>query len=290
MAARDVNAEMAAANAANAANAEAPSPLTRKLVEALESAGGAAAALQHLDEGADAHAVVGGKTPLVAAAAAGHLAVVSRLLAAGALVDFATPQGYTALIEAAAQGHVKTARLLIEAGGADISHATGFGNTALAKACGGQRGSGSEEIALLLLEKGAARGLGPEWLNKINRNGMTALDHAIVKEHEALADAIRAAGGLTSAEVSASLPPSERLLWATALHPRTGRLTVDVEVALRLIDEGEVDLERRDKNGCTALTNAWPRAREILRRRQQCTLARLARGHPIQLVQRARAR
>ena len=110
----------------------------------------------------------------------------------------------------------------------------------------------------LLLEAAATRGLGLAWLNAINKNDMTALDHAIVKQHEAAADAIRAAGGLTSAEASAALPPGQRLLWASSMHPRTGRLTVDVEVALRAIDEVDAaDLVMCDKtHGLTALMNS----------------------------------
>ena len=236
---------------------EEPSALTLRLFAALNDEDGAAAALQLLDEGADANAVVERKTPLVLAAEHGNPAVVARLIEAGAAVDFVTGEGYSALIVASTHGHAETARLLVRAG-ADISLVTSFGNTALAKACGGNRGPGSTEIVQLLLEAAATRGLGSAWLNAVNKNDMTALDHAIVKQHEAAADAIRAAGGLTSAEASAALPPGQRLLWASSMHPRTGRLTVDVEVALRAIDEvNAADLVMCDKTlGFTALMNS----------------------------------
>mmetsp|Transcript_32404 Transcript_32404/g.81201 ORF Transcript_32404/g.81201 Transcript_32404/m.81201 type:complete len:391 (-) Transcript_32404:202-1374(-) len=67
---------------------------------------------------------VGGRTPLQAAAWAGHAAVVSALLGAGADVDAregeseeaASSSGWTALMAASAEGHAEVVQALLEAG------------------------------------------------------------------------------------------------------------------------------------------------------------------------------
>lgn len=57
-----------------------------------------------------------GNTPLTAAAYAGHVEVVKRLVQAGARVDKPDEEGDTALMQAAWNGHVEVVKVLLNAG------------------------------------------------------------------------------------------------------------------------------------------------------------------------------
>ena len=95
----------------------------------------------------------GGRTALQAAAEAGHLEIVKRLLAAGADVNMpaAKPGGRTALQAAAKAGHYEVVERLLAAG-ADVNMpATVFGETALQ----GASRAGHSEIVKSLLAAGA---------------------------------------------------------------------------------------------------------------------------------------
>lgn len=89
-------------------------------------------------------------TALIAAAHLGHVAVVERLVAAGAPLDHVNNLGWTALMEAVVLGdggadHVATVRALVN-GGADVTIADRDGVAPLAHA----RARGYREIAAVL--------------------------------------------------------------------------------------------------------------------------------------------
>jgi ankyrin repeat protein len=71
-----------------------------------------------LEAGAEVDAVTSGKkmTPLLYAAESGYLAVVQRLVAAGARLDVRDAKGRTALALAEEEGHEDVVRWLREAG------------------------------------------------------------------------------------------------------------------------------------------------------------------------------
>lgn len=90
-----------------------------------------------LRAGVDANAAdLRRRTPLLGAAAAGHVAVVDELLGAGAWVnpheDFATHD--TPLVAAVKNGHMRVVRMLIEAGANPFHHIGEPPRTALAYA------------------------------------------------------------------------------------------------------------------------------------------------------------
>ncbi len=90
-------------------------------------------------------------TPLMAAASAGHAAVVSRLLSLGADVEAARDDGKTALMFAAAGGHAAVVLQLLAAG-ARVDGDVLWGRTALCEAAR----NGHPDVVELLLEHGAA--------------------------------------------------------------------------------------------------------------------------------------
>ncbi len=129
---------------------------------------------------------VKGQTALMWAAAGGYADIVRLLIEHGADVGAATapsadrvpntcricawkpsPGGFTALMFAARAGDIETVSSLLDAG-ADIDRATAEYGSPLVLAAA----SGHEELALYLLEAGAAPGIADE-------NGVTALHHAL---------------------------------------------------------------------------------------------------------------
>jgi hypothetical protein len=82
--------------------------------------------------GADPNACEGTScfTPLQRAAQYGHVAAITALLAAGALMDGASSNGTTALMVAAVEGHTAAVHALLAAG-ADVHRANDGGFTAL---------------------------------------------------------------------------------------------------------------------------------------------------------------
>lgn len=94
-------------------------------------------------------------TALIAAAHLGHVAIVERLIAAGAPLDHVNNLGWTALIESIVLGdggerHRQTLAALVEAG-ADVNLADASGSTPLELA----RGYGYDAMARILLAAGA---------------------------------------------------------------------------------------------------------------------------------------
>ncbi|MFN8388919.1 MAG: ankyrin repeat domain-containing protein [Bdellovibrionota bacterium] len=88
-------------------------------------------------------------TPLMRAAAVGHLEIVEELLNDGADVNERGPRDSTALMFAAGGGHLEIARMLVERG-ADIDAREAGGWTAL---CHAKEDNDGEMVTLLELAK-----------------------------------------------------------------------------------------------------------------------------------------
>mmetsp|Transcript_5917 Transcript_5917/g.17020 ORF Transcript_5917/g.17020 Transcript_5917/m.17020 type:complete len:928 (-) Transcript_5917:85-2868(-) len=93
-----------------------------------------------------------GFTPVIIAAAHGHVDVVRYLIAAGADQNRSNKDGVTSLMYAAASGRVEVMKALLEDGGMDIDATHSNGGTALIEA---STGNSSESVSFLL-ERGAA--------------------------------------------------------------------------------------------------------------------------------------
>jgi ankyrin repeat protein len=133
-----------------------------------------------LDAGASVEAsTVRGDTALMLAALKGHLGIVKRLRARGAVLD---RPGWTPLIYAATGGHDDVVRFLL-AEGASIDAASPNGTTALMMAVREEKFSTAE----LLIERGAD-------VNRRNENGATALAWAERSEDRALVERLKRAG------------------------------------------------------------------------------------------------
>ena len=159
-------------------------------------------ALLLIKEGADVNfCSEHGRTPLIAASAMGLEAVVARLVEAGAALDLADEEGWSALMPASNQGHTAIVQLLIEKG-AKLDLVDKYGRSALMSAFL----YGHAATAQLLSSR-----MNVAALNLVSIGGKTALDWADVlgwakdkvSELAPVADAIRARGGLTAAELEA---------------------------------------------------------------------------------------
>ena len=92
-----------------------------------------------------------GRTPVMAAASAGHSGTCVLLLQRGADVNAESPAGHTALSMAAFHGHDDTVRALLAQGGADVNLETTKGFTALLQCCLG----GHSNTVRILADAGA---------------------------------------------------------------------------------------------------------------------------------------
>ncbi len=125
-----------------------------------------------------------GRTPLMAAAAAGLLRAVEILVLHGASVHTKGHYQCTALHEACASGETAIANYLLSLG-AEIDAGTAHGTTPLMCAAA----FGNLETVRLLLEKGAN-------ITKIDCRGATAADIAREKGEDQAADLIESYSGL----------------------------------------------------------------------------------------------
>ncbi|XP_070515069.1 ankyrin repeat domain-containing protein 17 isoform X3 [Cardiocondyla obscurior] len=102
--------------------------------------------------GADVNAQsTSGNTPLMYGCAGGHEEVVRVLLDSGANVEDHNENGHTPLMEAASAGHVQVAKILLERGAGINTHSNEFKESALTLACY----KGHLEMVRFLLEAGA---------------------------------------------------------------------------------------------------------------------------------------
>jgi ankyrin repeat protein len=117
---------------------------------------------------------------------ASYLDVVRLLIAHGARLDARDPGGFAALHHVAEAGNVEFARVLLEAGAAaspvDVDGFTPLHVAAL---------KGQAGVAVLLLEHGARRDAAVTTAWKDVAVGMTPLDIATLRGHEALARVLR---------------------------------------------------------------------------------------------------
>ncbi|KAM3607795.1 uncharacterized protein V6R79_014071 [Siganus canaliculatus] len=209
-------------------------------------------------------------TPLLAAAAMGHMRTVSRLLFWGAAVDAIDCEGRTALCLAAARGSVEVVRALLDRG-LDENHKDDLGWTPLhAAACEGHR-----SVCATLTERGSMARVGEmdiegrtplilaaqegHWstvrllldrrspIDHRAYDGHSALCAALLEGHAEVAELLMRRGADTDVRDAEGRP----LLYLLVLE---GRL----EMATLLIEKGGVPLESRDSEGRTALhVGSW---------------------------------
>ena len=127
-------------------------------------------------------------SPFLYAGAEGRLEILKMTLSAGADLRSTNRYGGTALIPACHHGHVETVRALL-ATGIDVDHVNRLGWTALLEAVIlGNGGRPYVEIVGLLLARGAKP-------NLADRDGVTPLAHAERRGHREIVRLLRDAGG-----------------------------------------------------------------------------------------------
>ncbi|KAH6626149.1 ankyrin repeat-containing domain protein [Chaetomium sp. MPI-SDFR-AT-0129] len=122
------------------------------------------------------------QTPLLWAAAEGHLTVVRQLLETGAEVGLTDDRGRTLLSLAAGNGHGEIAKLLLEQG-AQAESADDQGRTPLSWAAA----NGYEAVVRMLLDKGAKA-------DSVDEEGWTPLLRAAASKHDATVQLLIAGG------------------------------------------------------------------------------------------------
>ncbi|WP_409328858.1 ankyrin repeat domain-containing protein [Trujillonella humicola] len=135
--------------------------------------------------GADPDALDGRHdTPWLVTGVTGSVAMLEVLLPAGPDLTIRNRFGGVSVIPAAERGHVDYVRRVVETG-IDVNHVNDPGWTALLEAVVYGDGSGPYvEIVRILLAAGADPGIR-------DANGRTALDHALARGHEEIAQALR---------------------------------------------------------------------------------------------------
>ncbi len=133
--------------------------------------------------------VRGSPQALVAAAEAGDLAALRRMLEAGTPVDGRDGRQRTALLAATQANRIDAARLLIERGAnVNVNHVNRLGWTALLEAIIlGDGGAAHTEIVRLLVAGGAD-------VNLADAQGVTPLAHAEQRGQAVIADGLRRVG------------------------------------------------------------------------------------------------
>jgi ankyrin repeat protein len=169
---------------------------------------------------------------LVAAADAGNMAAIKRLIDSGASPDAMNQHGRPALLAAAIRGHGNIADALLRRG-ANANAIDGSGKALLM----GATDAGSESVTKLLLRHGAM-------VNAVDRHGRTALSTAAWRGHGTIVDALLAVGA------DPNLRPTDG---ASALMGAA--VNGYAAIAGRLLANGAA-IDDADKNGFTALIRA----------------------------------
>ncbi|MFP6743349.1 MAG: ankyrin repeat domain-containing protein [Alphaproteobacteria bacterium] len=169
---------------------------------------------------------------LVAAADAGNLAAIKRLIDSGVSPDAINQHGRPALLAAAIGGHDGIAEALLRRG-ANANAIDGSGKALLM----GAADAGSEAVTKLLLRHGAM-------VNAVDRHGRAALSTAAWRGYGAVVDALLAVGA------DPNLRPTDG---ASALMGAA--VNGYAAVAGRLLANG-VAINDADKDGFTALIRA----------------------------------
>lgn len=194
-----------------------------------------------------------GWTPLMAAAVEGHVEVISELLEAGAEVDLPCgAERQTPLQAAAEEGHVAAARALLQ-GGASVDAADGEGTTALLTAAW----LGHHEVVEELISAGAN-------VNTSSSDGRSPLFAAAQEGHEAVVRSLLAAG----AQVNYARTQGETALYIAAHKGEMGCVEA-------LLNAG-ADATIQDLEGDTPVSLAAKEGHEDL-------IALLVRRSPAQL-------
>ena len=170
---------------------------------------------------------------LMAAASKGHMEILARLIAAGAVIDLSAPPiGGTALHAASISNKPRAIACLLKAG-AKVNLATGpRRETALIYAV---RYGRLEAVNLLVKHKGIA-------LDLADADGLTALHHAAISNKPEVVQCLLAAGAQVNLETNGKR--TELLLAASMGH---------VEVMNALLARTDILIDARDATGMNAL-------------------------------------
>jgi ankyrin repeat protein len=160
---------------------------------------------------------------------------VDLLLREGASARIPSTYGETCLMIASFYGHEDIVHLLLERGHVEVNARAADGSTALFKACG----KGHTGVADLLLSRGADHSL------RLTTFGETALFVACRSGHLGSVDVLLRYG----ADVTIPDAQGMTCLMAASMHNH-------VDLARHLVSQGDINIDRRDADGRTALMHA----------------------------------
>jgi ankyrin repeat protein len=189
-----------------------------------------------LDHGADPHAVDGdGVLPILSATCAGQTSLMKLLFQRGVDVNQRTKTGRTLLYPAMSSGSEEAVRLILSQEGFDLNAGNNKGRTALMDAV---KSGWKESMVQLLVEQPGVD------LNIADNEGNTALSLA----HEPIVARLLLSG--------TELPSREHMKHLASIQLHHAAQTGDAEEIRRLLKEGIVDPNTRDREGVAPLMKA----------------------------------